>query len=192
MSGARPQPDCHREWRERIVTLVRRAQLLDAVPAAALTRPRADGGWSAAQVLEHLVLTSETYLARMRQHVEAARRAPVAGRPGWRGRLGGRLLVRSLAAARPLPAPRGFRPGPSPRPHVIEAFIEEMRELEALLERAAELPWNGIRFGSPVQPLLRLNFGDGCLILVTHAERHFGQIDRVLAEGRANTPPDRL
>jgi hypothetical protein len=57
-----------------------------------------------------------------------------------------------------------------------------MRELDALLMRAEPLPWNRIRFGSPVFALLRLNLGDGCLILVTHAERHFAQIDRVLAE----------
>jgi hypothetical protein len=138
-------------------------------------------------VLEHLVLTSESYLAVMRQRVAASGAPPRGALLTWRGRIGGRLLVRSLEAPRPLPAPRGFRPKPAPRPHVVAAFIEEMREFEALLARAEALPWDRIRFGSPVFALLRLNFGDGCLILLTHAERHFRQIDRVLGE----TPPAR-
>jgi hypothetical protein len=45
-----------------------------------------------------------------------------------------------------------------------------------------------VRFRSPVTALLRLNLGDGFLILISHAERHFGQIDRVLSGRRAGTP----
>jgi hypothetical protein len=37
----------------------------------------------------------------------------------------------------------------------------------------------------PDWALLRLNLGDGFLILVTHAERHHGQIDRALAAAGA-------
>jgi hypothetical protein len=42
-----------------------------------------------------------------------------------------------------------------------------------------------VRFGSPVTALIRLNLGDGFLILVAHAERHFGQIDRAVAAAAA-------
>lgn len=180
----RLQRDCQDEWSRRTAALIERAEQLRDVDAAQFDRRRRDGGWSAGQVLEHLVLTSESYLAVMRQLVESGRFAAAPAPQSWRPRLGGRVLAWSLTSPRPLPAPRGFRPGPDPRPHVVEAFIGEMRELDALLARAAALPWNTIRFGSPVTALLRLNFGDGCLILVTHAERHFGQIDRVLAEAR--------
>jgi hypothetical protein len=181
VSRSRSQAECSANWRNRTAGLVARARALGGVAPAALTRHR-NGGWSAAQILEHLVLASESYLAVMRQHVETAAAVADAAALTWRPRLGGRILVRSMLSPRRLPAPRGFRPTPAARPHVIEAFIEEMRELQALLDRAAPLSWNRIRFGSPVFGLLRLNFGDGCLVLITHAERHFGQIDRVLAE----------
>jgi hypothetical protein len=188
VSRGRSQAECCREWRTRGAAITARAQRLQSVAASALTRPRLDGGWSAAQVLEHLVLASETYLAVMRQRVEAYA-APGGGDAlVWRPRLGGRLLVRSMKSPRPLPAPRGFRPGAAPRPQVVETFIEEMRELDAVLTRAEAVPWNRIRFGSPVVAVLRLNFGDGCLILLTHAERHFGQIDRALAEAGQAAP----
>jgi len=166
------------EWRDRAGRLIERARALPADPAL-LDRAPAPDAWSVARVLEHLVLSSECYLAVMRQAVERSPRRP-AGDLRWRPRVGGRLLVWSLRSSRPLPAPRGFRPGPGPRPEVREAFTAEMRELCALLERSADLPWNDVRFGSPVLAALRLNLGDGFEILLTHAERHFRQIDRVL------------
>lgn len=178
----RLQEDCRRDWAARGRIVTERAGALRGVPPERLERPRSDGGWSAAQVLEHLVMTSESYLAVMRQRVETGTYTPGRADPVWRPRFGGALLVRSIQNPRKLPAPAAFRPGPEARPHVVDAFIEEMRELDALLARAQRLPWNQIRFGSPVLPLLRLNFGDGCAILIAHAERHLGQIDRVLAE----------
>jgi hypothetical protein len=35
---------------------------------------------------------------------------------------------------------------------------------------------------SPVMPLLRMNLGDALTLLVVHAERHAGQIERVLEQ----------
>jgi uncharacterized damage-inducible protein DinB len=146
----------------------------------ALDRSAAPDAWSAAQVLEHLVLASGSYLAVMRQRVETAAGSDVHD-PRWRPTVAGRLLARSMVSARRFPAPRGWRPPLGPRPHVREAWASELRELDALIERAADAPWNRLRFGSPAAALLRLNLGDGFLILVTHAERHHGQIDRALA-----------
>lgn len=182
MSGRRQQSCCE-EWHARAQRLIDRGRGVgETASPDALSRRRADGGWSAAQVLEHLIVTSTSYLAVMRQHVVAAWGQPEDRSRIWRPRLGGRILVRALVSRRPLPASRGFRPGLGPRPDVVGTFVAEMHEFQAVLERAAPLPWNAIRFGSPVLWLLRLNVGDGFLILLTHAERHFAQIDRVLAE----------
>jgi DinB superfamily len=188
MSRGRSQAACSLDWRARIAALVARARRLEPVAPNALMRPRHDGGWSAAQVLEHLVLGSQTYLAVMRPRVETAAAIREEGALAWRPRLGGRLLVYSMESPRRLRAPRILRPGPTARPDVVEAFIEEARELDSLLARAETIPWNGVRFASPINAWFRLNFGDGCLILITHAERHFDQIDRVLAEAGQAAP----
>jgi hypothetical protein len=181
----RLQRECASEWRDRSARLIERAQTLPTEPAV-LERSRAPGAWSAAQILEHLVLTNESYLAVMLRSVERVRGGAGEGRH-WRPRLGGRLLVRSLRAPRPLPAPAGFQPAAQARPQVQAAFIARMRELGVLLDRSADVPWNRVRFGSPVLALLRLNLGDGFEILVTHAERHFGQIDRAIASTTPST-----
>lgn len=177
---ARLQRDCCRAWRARAVRLLEWTESLPADPER-LHRPGPAAGWSAAQVLEHLVLASGSYLAVMRQRTETMRGTPGGAALRWRPTLAGRLLARSMTSSRSFRAPRGWVPDVTPRPHVLEAWGEELRELDALLERSVGLPWNRVRFGSPAAALLRLNLGDGFLVLVAHAERHLGQLDRLLA-----------
>jgi len=175
----RLQRDCANEWRARTARLIQRTVRLPDDPAPLQAAP-AHGGWSAAQILEHLVLSSGSYLTVMRERTERA--VPTEGAdPSWRPSLSGRMLAWSMTSRRRFPAPRGWVPDVTPRPHVVEAWIAELRELDTLLDRMVPVPWNRIRFHSPVTMLLRLNLGDGFLGLVSHAERHFAQIDRTLA-----------
>lgn len=175
----RLQRDCVNEWRARAARLLQRTVRLPDDPARLHVVP-ADGGWSAAQILEHLVLSNGSYLTVMRQRTERAALTEGAD-CSWRPSLAGRMLAWSMTSRRRFPAPRGWVPDVTPRPHVVEAWIAELRELDALLDRAVPVPWNRIRFHSPVSMVLRLNLGDGFLVLVSHAERHFAQIDRTLA-----------
>jgi hypothetical protein len=143
-----------------------------------------EGGWTVAQVFEHLVIANDSYLKPMRLLVAQAQPVPDPGRT-WRPTLMGGLLLRSFRSPRQLPAPRIYRPGPEPRPRVIAAFIGGMRELRRMLLEAADLDWRSIRMTSPVSRLIRLNLGDAFGILVRHAERHFRQVDRLLARVEA-------
>jgi hypothetical protein len=49
------------------------------------------------------------------------------------------------------------------------------------------MDWRRVRMRSPVAPLLRMNLGDALTVLVVHAERHAGQIERVKAAVRSET-----
>jgi DinB superfamily len=178
--SSRLQRACCIEWGARAAHLLERAEALPD-DAESLRRPSSAGGWSAARVLEHLVLASGSYLAVMRPCVEAPPRHGTATELLWRPTLAGRALSWSMTSAMRFPAPSVWMPNVAPRPHVRDAWIANLRELHALLDRAEGLPWNRMRFRSPAATLLRLNLGDGFLIQVAHAERHFGQIDRVLA-----------
>lgn len=151
-------------------------------------RPPA-GGWSVAEVFEHLVVANGTYLGRLRDLAHAA--TPTA-RPGarWRPSLAGGLLVRAFASRRRFPAPRVFRPGPAPREEVIAAFIATLDELGRLMDTAAGLDWRRVRTSSPVSRAVRLNLGDCFVVVVRHAERHFRQIDRVRAAWRRAAASD--
>ena len=159
-----------------------RARALAAdLDAAQLAWGPPGGGWSIGVVLEHLVVSAEQYLPGMRAAAAAARPA-VEARPGpWRPSLVGRLLIGAVdpASTRRLTSPRRFQPGPRPRPAVLDAFLRTQGELRALLQQADRVDAARARFASPVSPLIRLTLADALTVLVLHAERHLGQIERV-------------
>jgi hypothetical protein len=137
------------------------------------------GGWSIGQVFEHLCVADDSYLAPMRELIGNAKPDPRAATATWRPSIMGNLLVRSFRSPRKMPTPKLYRPSPSPRPAVIEAYLERLAQTEELLQRSRQVRWQQIRLGSPVTRLIRLNLGDCFEILVTHTERHLAQVDRI-------------
>jgi hypothetical protein len=137
-----------------------------------------DGGWSVAQVFEHLCLSTEAYLDGPLPPAveEAVRRGSWSG--AWRPSLVGGWLTRALMeGARPMPAPRRFRAVAEPRANVVDEFLARMRRVGELLRRA---DGHDLRVGltSPVSPLIRMNLGDAFRVLVVHAHRHLAQAER--------------
>ena len=146
-----------------------------------------DGGWSAGQVFEHLCVANDSYLVALRRILAGGSAGGSRGavEASWRPSFAGRLLVRSMESPRKLPAPKIWRPAPTPRPNVIVEFLERQREIESLIERSRSIEWRRVRLASPISGFIRMNGGDAFTLLVRHAERHFRQIDRVLAASRA-------
>ncbi len=143
-----------------------------------------DGGWSIGQVFEHLVVTNDSYLDRIRPLVrrgDAPRTLPADAQ--WRPTFMGRMLVNSFRSRHKLPAPRMYRPPLQPRTNVVDEFLRRQHELAELLHEGAGLDWRRIRTRSPVTPLIRLNLGDCFTIVVVHAQRHLGQIERLRERG---------
>ena len=171
---------------ERAAALIAATHALDThaltihetTPPAALAWRPPDGGWSVGQVFEHLCVATDDYLVTLRRVLA---KPPTGSQAAtrWKPSLAGRLLVRSFESSRKLPAPKRWHPAPAPRPNVVREFLERQRELVKLIERSMAFEWNRVRLASPVSPLIRMNVGDAFAILVTHAERHFRQIDRV-------------
>jgi len=166
-------------------TLDARAAILDDnLDATALTWHPPTGGWSVGQVFEHLCVANDDYLVILRDRLSVTPPFPPGSRSGsrWKPSLAGRFLVASFESSRRLPAPKMWRPAPVPRPNVIGEFLRRQHELVQLIERSMGFDWMRVRMASPVSPLIRMNAGDAFAILVTHAERHFRQIDRIRAE----------
>ena len=149
----------------------------------ALGWPPSGGGWTVGQILEHLIIAADSYLTPMRRLIEEALTETAAGTdPIWRPSLLGGFLAGSLRAPRKLLAPRSYVPALTARPGVFEEFRTRQRQAAMLLERARPLEWTRIRMASPISRLIRLNLGDGFTIVVTHARRHLGQIERIRAQ----------
>ena len=166
---------------------------IEAADAARLARVPAGGGWSALQVLEHLVVSHDDY-ARVVTPIVTKPLAVVPARGAldasparrWKPSLFGRLLAKSLVSTRAMPAPKSWRVAAlSPRPDVAAAFDQRLVDLAGWMERTRHLDWRRTRTRSPVSALVRLNLGDAFVLLTVHAARHLGQVERALAERRA-------
>jgi len=165
---------------DQIMVLNARTQALAGLrPEQELALRPPDGGWSAGQVFEHLCVSHDSYLDTVEPLLAGAPRA--APPPSWRPTLGGTLLVRTFESRRRVPAPRIYRPAPMPRPRVVTEFLRRQGRLTRQLEEASTIPWVRVRTRSPITRLIRLNLGDCFTILVRHAARHMGQVERVLA-----------
>jgi hypothetical protein len=138
------------------------------------------GGWSVAQVLDHLSQTNEEYLRVIGPALADARTASASGAE-WRPSLAGRLLAHAMRSPRKGPAPRVFRPVPQPGERPVERFQQSVRVLLDALQRSERADLQRTRIRSPAARLIRMNLGDGFRLQVMHAERHLGQIQRVAA-----------
>jgi hypothetical protein len=151
-------------------------------------------GWSVAQVLEHLCKANELYERPMAVLLSQTPRDAGAATREWRTSFVGKFIAESLINPKPLKrGPRAFRPGPTPRNGVVEAFHDgELRFLRAI-EDAVSYDWRAVRIGSPALPSWapKMNLGDGFRIHVVHVTRHARQIDRLAGKLRSASPLSR-
>jgi hypothetical protein len=179
--GVEPTTDCLIPLIE-IIEAQAKGDLAD-LDATAMSWQPPDGGWSVAQVLEHLVISNTLYFGPMQSLIQEADATDGPVRP-WKPSFMGGLLIRALVptAQRRIRTSRKLEPGPDVGPDVVNRFLGTMRELTDLLWNAQGIDMRKLRMTSPVSPLVRrLNLGDAFVILVVHCQRHMLQIERVVA-----------
>jgi uncharacterized damage-inducible protein DinB len=147
-----------------------------------LTRRPPNGGWSVAEVLEHLIVSADSYLSRISTLLQATEEVVAGANAMWKPSLMGGLLAQSLRNPRKLPAPKLYKPGPSPRPRVLDEFLQRQEDVGRLIAEAGAMDWRRVRMRSPVLPIINMNLGDALTVLVVHAERHAAQIERVIEQ----------
>jgi hypothetical protein len=175
-------PDIGRVLAELLAVDVEARYLVaDMDDAQATWQPEQGRAWSIAQCLDHVAITTRTYVGPMREAAERAReRGYERGGPVEPGVLGG-WFARNME---PPPRQRVRTPGkirPAARCEkdaALEAFITAQWELEDLVRACAGLDTN-VRFRNPLIPLVRFRLGAGFLIMAAHARRHLWQARRV-------------
>lgn len=160
--------------------LPRAHAVVEGLDEAALHEPPQGGGWSIAQIFEHLCVTDQSYLdGPLPAALEKARRGPVRR---WRPSLLGGFLRRSLARTdNRLKAPRRFRIGSSVRPGVVDEWRRGIRRLREMVVAADGADLN-VRLSSPAARFVRMTLGDALSLPVVHGHRHLGQAERVRAQ----------
>jgi len=156
----------------------RTLRLVSWESAESLARRPAAGGWSAAEIFEHLCIANISYDLPVERAIEVARTRPGAPRR-YRSTLGGAFLIGALSpGSRAVPTLKPYRPG-APRTRVVEAFLASVDAIEARMHEADGCDLR-VMLTSPVMPLLRMNLGEAFEVAVVHAERHLSQVERTL------------
>ncbi|HEX8031951.1 MAG TPA: DinB family protein [Vicinamibacterales bacterium] len=143
-------------------------------------RPAPDK-WSIGLCLEHLCITNDVYGAAIGGVLASAPKAPVPEiTPGWFSRYFIRSYIAPGSAAKTSKAPPKIAPVSSKvELAIVDRFLRGNQDNRVLLDRAASIDVNRVRFPNPFVPLLRFTAGTGFEILAKHESRHLLQAERV-------------
>ena len=145
------------------------------------TRP-AERSWSVAECLEHLNVSAEQYIGRIRTALDTAEKRPARAKE--RLSLFGRFFVWFMEppVRKRLPAPRGFRPAKKPiaRDALLTRYDALHAELIRLLEESDAVDRTRIKVSSPASDRMKLSVLDAFAILASHGRRHLWQAERAL------------
>jgi hypothetical protein len=159
------------------------AALERTLPATRWTRRPPDGGWSAIECVQHLNLTAQATLPRVRAAIEDARRLGGRAPARYRRDLFGWLLWRVLREPGRFKTrtPPAFVPDADlAASDILDTFREWQAEGLACVRACDGLPIHRVRIVSPFNARLRYSLFSALSILAVHQHRHLAQ-----AEGAA-------
>ena len=166
-------------------TALRRLQTLaHSLSPEEWTRRPAAGRWSPIECVQHLNLTAEATLPRVRQGLDEARRSGGRPAPRYRRDLFGWLIWRSLRQ----PGRFKSRTGAAFVPHadrppadIVAALTRLQAEHVACVRDSDGLPIDRVRIASPFNERIRYNVYACLTILAVHQHRHLWQAEEAAA-----------
>jgi hypothetical protein len=143
-------------------------------PARITQRPRS-GGWSVAECLEHLNLTTRAFLPLWR---DACLTAPPGNGP-YSLDLWGRLLVWLMEppSRMKMPTTSPFQPTVVPAEAVLPDFLACQEQLLSSLSSARGRRIDQVKIASPFNRRMRYNVYSSFCIGAAHQRRHLGQAE---------------
>lgn len=167
---------------------IARARAIAELPAERLLHRPDPAKWNVLDVFEHMVLSSGVYLQGL-EHVFATRAADLPASltftPGLLGDYFTRAMLPKADGRLPLrmPTTRRFDPARNTGSDSgsILRFVAMCEGLIRLLNRAPATDLNRMRIVSTLGPLVQLRAGDAFRFPIAHQQRHFMQIERLLA-----------
>lgn len=147
-------------------------------------RANADS-WTILECLEHLNLYGDFYLPAMAAKLAHHKTKPTEHfKPGWLGN----YFATSMLANGKIKKMKTFKSknpiGRTLDRQTITRFLLQQRELEELLILAQNANLSSIRVATTLSPWLRFKLGDTFRFFIYHIQRHFVQIDKILAQAQ--------
>lgn len=172
--------------------LARLHRLVGATTAEEWQRRPAAGGWSAAECVAHLNLTSEAFVPLLRDGLE---RAEAVGEPAprrFRRDLLGWAIWRASrpgGGMRSKTAPAFVPPAGRDREAQVADFERLQEEQIACVRRGDGLPLDRVKIASPFDGRVRYSLYSAFTILPAHQHRHLAQAERAAAIATADPRP---
>jgi hypothetical protein len=176
------QPELVRLKQELLDARERARRITEGLPAAAWGTGAAKGGWSIAECLMHLNITSERYVPLLDDALRLLKARGLTADGMLRRDLAGYLLSRFLEppVRLKMSTPPPFRPAQiDPMTEVLERFDYLQGELLVRLERAAGMALDRQKVASPFNSRVRYNVYSAFCVLTAHQRRHLWQAERV-------------
>lgn len=159
---------------------------LSQQPDATLETTPPDGGWSVAQVLEHLNIYCRYYIpaieTRLHMHQTVADKN---FKPGWLGNYFTQLMqpAPDRSIKKKMKAPKSAIPASQPSAkQMLDEFTTHQHQLLQILQIARNANLGAIRIPISINKWIRLKLGDTFRFLIAHQDRHFVQVDRTLSQ----------
>jgi hypothetical protein len=141
------------------------------------------GGWSVAQCIEHLVLTTDAYLEDLHAIAAGRRRPGLWERISPFSRFFGRFLREQLErdASRTKTSAR-FVPPSEVGTGIVERFAGSQDRLAAAIRATSGADWDRTIVSSSFSRVVTYSLGDAYGIMLVHQRRHVRQAHRVTEE----------
>lgn len=164
----------------------RLGKLVAGTTEAAWNQRPPTGGWSAAECVAHLNLTSRATIPHLEQGLAAARKRGGSTADRIRRDFFGWLLWKSMQPGKGMKVPTGaaFIPGGElDRTRLVNEFQELQSEVQRLLAEADGLPIGKVKMASPFNERIKYSIFSAFSLLAVHEHRHLLQAERAVAAG---------
>jgi len=157
------------------------------VDEAAFRKRPEEHGWSAAECVDHLNSSTESFVRKIRRVIETGKVRP--GSPQEDLTLLGRLYLWFMEppVRKRVPSPQNYVPGATtpPREVLLVRFEKSHRELIQLIEETDAIDRTRLKLPTPVSKWIRISLLDAFAVLASHDRRHLWQAERACGSRQA-------
>jgi DinB superfamily len=157
------------------------------LPATVFEKQTQNGGWSAAQCLEHLNFYGQHYLPAIENAIEQSlkkgHKPANTFKSGWLGDYFYRLMLPNTEGGvkSKMKSPKNAEPQKQPNAQeVIAEFIEQQEKMLELINKSRSINLGSIRVPISLTKLIKLKLGDTFLFCGAHNQRHVLQLEKSL------------
>lgn len=172
------------ELQADVRTIILKANRLAHYPADVLNRQPGAGGWTVAQVLEHMNIYARYYIKtiedRLHRHQTKQQQTFKAGwlgnyftnmmKPGAGELIGNKMKTFKNAEPSALPDAKA----------VLQEFLNHQHHLLTLLPIAGAANLSAVRIPISISRFIKLKLGDTLQFFIAHEQRHMIQVMNVL------------